>query len=170
MEASGLPLLPVQQVEAEEMKFEGRTLLLAGNVRIAHDFGVIYCDEGTLHMPSENKEDLATFAEKIFFRGNVRIQLTDGSELLAEEGDIDCRVLEGVFRSPPPKKVSYISYADDGKSRIPIRATSRTITAKIVRGPLGYTLSSVRGEGAVNIEYVRPTTTPRSEQAEELHG
>jgi hypothetical protein len=170
LEGTGLPLLPVQQVDAEEMKFENHTLSLTGNVKIVHDFGTISCQEGTLFLPDEKKEADISFVEKIFFRGNVHIKLSDGSELLADEGDIDCSILEGIFRARPPQKVIYISYAADGKERIPVKATSRIITAKITKGPLGYTLGSIRGEGAVNIEYVRPTTTPRSEHEEELHG
>jgi hypothetical protein len=40
------------------------------------------------------------------------------------------------------------------------------LRAKIIKTPQGYSLSSVKGEGAVNIEYVRPLEVMDKKQEE----
>jgi hypothetical protein len=64
--------------------------------------------------------------------------------------------MEGVFTAQTPSKVVYISYAQNGHQKIPVQASSRVLRAKIIKTPQGYSLSSLKGEGIVNIEYLRP--------------
>lgn len=155
VEGSSIPLLPLQQVEAEHVDLEDKTLHLVGHVKVVHEIGVLHCDESTLLMPQEKKEGENIAVNTILLKGNVVIDFTDGSHLYADEGEIDCRVLEGIFIAYPPGKVTYTAFATDEHQRIPVRATGRALKAKITKTPLGYSLTSMRGEGAVNIEYLR---------------
>jgi hypothetical protein len=155
VEGSSIPLLPLQQVEAEHVDLEDKTLHLVGHVKVVHEIGVLHCDESTLLMPQEKKDGENIAVNTILLKGHVVIDFTDGSHLYANEGEIDCRVLEGTFIAYPPEKVTYTAFATDEHQRIPVRATGRTLKAKITKTPLGYSLTSMRGEGAVNIEYLR---------------
>jgi hypothetical protein len=165
LEGTGIPLLPLQQVEAEQVNLEDKTLHLAGHVKVVHEIGTLFCDESTLLMPHEKKEGETAAVSTILLKGNVAIEFSDGSRLLADEGEIDCQALEGTFVAIPPAKVVYTSFATNEHMRIPVRATGRALRAKIIKTPLGYTLTSMRGEGAVNIEYQRPVPLAHSTHA-----
>ena len=156
LESVGIPLLPLQQVEAEHVNLEDKVLHLVGHVKVTHEIGILSCDESTLLLPQEKKEGENTAVNTILLKGNVAIDFSDGSHLLADEGEIDCLALEGTFSAIPPAKVVYTSFATNEHLRIPVRATGRALKAKIIKTPLGYSLTSMRGEGAVNIEYLRP--------------
>ena len=169
LEGSSIPLLPLQQVEAEHVNLEDKTLHLVGHVKVVHEIGVLHCDESTLLMPQEKKEGENIAVNTILLKGKVVIDFTDGSHLFADEGEIDCRTLEGIFIAYPPEKVLYTAFATDDHQRIPVRATGRALRAKITKTPLGYSLTSMRGEGAVNIEYLRSiplTSTTKSTREE----
>jgi hypothetical protein len=155
LESTVIPLLPIQQVEAEHVNLEDKTLHLVGHVKVVHEIGIIRCDESTLVLPQEKKEGESIAVNTIFLKGNVVIDFSDGSHLLADEGEIDCLALEGTFIAIPPAKVTYTSFATDDHQRIPVRATGRALKAKITKTSVGYSLTSMRGEGAVNIEYLR---------------
>lgn len=154
--AETVPMLPVQQVEADTIDFDGGFLRLQGHVKIEHEFGIIYCQEGVLILPQQKGGGDGLEVDKIQLRGDVHIYFSDGGHLASEAGDLDCHTLEVVFHSSAPKKVVYIGTAMSGSTQVPVRATSHTLVAKIVKGENGYMLSSLRGEGAVNIEYCHP--------------
>ena len=151
-----LPLLPLEAVEAEHVDFDEKTVHLVGHVRVVHDFGILCCNEAILMLPQGKQTDEQPAVQEIFLKGAVSVDFTDGSRLTADEGDIDCRALEGTFYADPPEKVVYRGYAIDKNKKVPIRATGRALKASIAKTPEGYSLSSLRGEGAVNIEYLRP--------------
>ncbi len=158
LESAALPLLPLQHVEAEHVDFENKTLHLVGHVKVVHEIGTLYCDESTLILPQEKGEEGAVAVQTIFVKGNVIVDFSDGSHLQADEGEIDCQLLEGTFIAHPPGKVVYCSFATTEHQRIPVRATGRALKAKITKTTAGYSLTSMRGEGAVNIEYTRPSS------------
>ena len=160
LEGAGLPSLPLKFVEADHVDFEEKTLHVVGNVKVVHEIGILRCDDGILLLPQEKKDGGNIGANTIILKGDVSIDFTDGSHLEADEGEIDCQTLEGTFISHPPAKVTYTSFVEDGHQRIPVRATAKTLKAKITKTPLGYALTSLRGEGAVNIEYLRPSAPP----------
>jgi hypothetical protein len=151
-----LPLLPLEAVEAEHVDFDEKTVHLIGHVKVVHDFGILCCNEAILILPQGKQVDEQPAVQEIFLKGTVSVDFTDGSRLTADEGDIDCRTLEGTFYADPPEKVVYRGYAIDKNKRVPIRATGRALKASIAKTSEGYALSSLRGEGAVNIEYLRP--------------
>lgn len=156
LRGGGIPLLPIKQLEAEHVTFDEKTLLLVGHVKVIHEIGTLQCDHGKLLLPQEKKGDEAIAVNTIFLNGNVIIDFTDGSRLTADEGEIDCRTLEGTFIASPPGKVTYTSFAINDRLKIPVKATGKALKAKIIKTPEGYALTSLRGEGAVNIEYQRP--------------
>ena len=151
-----LPLLPLEAVEAEHVDFDEKTVHLVGHVKVVHDFGTLCCNEAILMLPQGKQADEQPAVQEIFLKGTVSVDFTDGSRLTADEGDIDCLTLEGTFYADPPEKVVYRGYAIDKNKRVPIRATGRALKASIAKTSEGYSLSSLRGEGAVNIEYLRP--------------
>lgn len=159
-----LPLLPLEAVEAEHVDFDEKTVHLVGHVKVVHDFGILCCNEATLILPQGKQTDEQPAVQEIFLKGTVSVDFTDGSRLTADEGDIDCRALEGTFYADPPEKVVYRGYAIDKNKRVPIRATGRALKASIAKTSEGYSLSSLRGEGAVNIEYLHPEPI-KTEQA-----
>jgi len=146
-----LPVLPVQEINADSVTFDEKKIYLKGNVKVLHEFGTLRCDESTLFL-TKNENSSEKSANKIFLKNNVHIDFSDGSSLQATEGEIYCEALEAHFCATPPQKVIYITYTED--EHLPIRATSRALQATIVRGKDGYSLNSLKGEGAVNIEYL----------------
>lgn len=165
LEASAIPLLPLQQAEAERVDFEGKTLHLSGHVKVIHEIGTLYCDESTILLPQEKNDPQQLAVNTILLKGNVVIDFTDESRLMADEGEIDCQLLEGTFVSHQPRKVIYTSFATNDHQKIPVRATGRALKATITKTPTGYTLTSMRGEGAVNIEYLRPVPVATARRA-----
>lgn len=164
----GLPLLPIQQVEADTIDFNEKILTLTGNVSVTHEIGIIHCNTGLLHLNNTKAPTNDLAVQTIFLHENVIIDLSDGSQLRSDEGQLDCLTMEGIFTSHPPAKVVYLSYAQDSHKKIPIRASSRILKAKIIKTPQGYTLSSLKGEGATTIEYLNPLeeTGKKQEQSE----
>jgi hypothetical protein len=161
---ANLPLLPLEAVEAEHVDFDEKTVHLVGRVKVVHDFGILCCNEAMLILPQGKQADEQPAVQQIFLKGNVSVDFTDGGRLTSDEGEIDCRTLEGTFFAEPPEKVVYKGYAIDKNRRVPIRATGRALKALIAKTPEGYALSSLRGEGAVNIEYLRPEPAKPAEE------
>jgi len=152
---AALPPLPLETVEAEHIDFDEKTVHLVGHVKVVNDFGTLHCNEATLVLPQGKQPDDAPAVQEIFLKGEVAVDFTDGSRVTAGEGEIDCRTFEGTFFSEPPEKVIYQGYTMDKDRKIPVRASGRALKATIVKTPEGFSLSSLRGEGAVNIEYLR---------------
>ena len=152
---ANLPSLPLETVEAEHIDFDEKTVHLSGCVKVVNDFGTLCCNEATLVLPQGKEADAQPAVQEIFLKGAIAVDFTDGSRVTANEGQIDCRTLEGTFFSEPPEKVIYQGYTMDKDRKVPIRATGRALKATIVKTPEGFSLSSLRGEGAVNIEYLR---------------
>jgi hypothetical protein len=149
------PLLPVHQVEAEKVDYGSNKLVLVGNVKVIHDLGIIHCQEATLLFSGEKKEGDALFADRILLHNDVSIDFSSGSKLTSDEADIDCKTLEASFASHSPHRVVYITHAVEEGVEIPVKATSKTLKAKIIKTSSGYSLSNLQGEGAVSIEYLR---------------
>ena len=149
-------MLPIQQVEAENIDFNEKILTLTGNVSVTHEIGTIHCNKGILHLNDAKTSTNELAVNKIFLHEAVVIDFSDGSQLMSDEGQLDCITMEGVFTSQAPSKVIYTSYAQDVHQKIPVRASGRLLRAKIIKTPQGYTLSSLKGEGAINIEYLPP--------------
>jgi len=160
----GLPLLPIQQLEAENIDFNEKIITLTGNVSVAHEIGILHCYKSILHLNDTKTSANELAVNQILLYENVTIDFSDGSQLTADEGTLDCVTMESVFISTPPSKVVYTSYAQDEHQKIPVRASGRVLKAKIVKTPQGYALSSLKGEGAVNIEYLRPLNVPEKKQ------
>jgi len=140
--------LPVKQIEADSVSFNEKIVHLQGNVTIVHEFGTLHCDQSKLLRSDQEKEP-----QKIFLYDNVHIQFTDGSSLSADNGEINCTTLEASFTSNTPKKVIYIT--QPSPSQPPMKATSRALHALISKEESGYALKSLKGEGAVHIEYLQ---------------
>lgn len=160
---SGIPALPLDLVEAEHVDFDEKIIHLVGHVKVAHEVGLLQCDEATLLLPHEKQATEQTAVQEILLKGNVLVQFTDGSSLTADDGEIDCQALKGTFFCHPPNKVVYTGFSGDGDEKIPVRATGRALHANITKTPQGYTLTSLRGEGAVNIEYLHPVESAVAE-------
>ena len=158
-----LPNLPFEVVEAEHVEFDEKTVHLVGHVRVVNNFGTLCCNEATLTLPQGKQADEGPAVKEIFLKGAVCVDFTDGSQVTADEGEIDCRTLEGTFFAEPPEKVVYKGFAADKDRRVPIRATGRALRATIAKTAEGFSLSSLRGEGAVNIEYL--PADPKTETA-----
>jgi hypothetical protein len=164
---AGLPLLPLEAVEAEHVEFDEKTVHLVGHVKVVHDFGTLCCNEAILMLPQGKQAEEQPAIQEIFLKDTVSVTFTDGSHLTADEGRIDCRTLEGTFLAEPPEKVVYQGFAIDKNRRVPIRATGRALRATIAKTPEGFSLSSLRGEGAVNIEYLCPEPIKSAAEAQE---
>ena len=144
---TALPILPVQQVEAESVTFEEKLIHLQGNVKLVHEFGILCCERADLFLSDQNQQKTA---KKIELHDTVHITFTDGSELHADNGNIDCSSLETFFTAITPKKVVYITSLPS-----PIKTTSKTLHATIAKGENGYALQSIKGEGAVHIQHLQ---------------
>jgi len=149
-----IPFLPVQHIEAEQVSFDEQTVILKTNVRVVHEIGILTCQESRLILDQHAKQE-GFAVRKIFLQKDVKVKFTDGSSLSCDEGEIDCETFETVFRSSPPKKVIYSTFTGTGKDVVPIKATSRVLRATIEKTEQGHALKSLKGEGAVNIEYLK---------------
>jgi len=150
------------KVVAEKVTFDGAKLHLVDNVSITHGLGVLTCDWAELFFKTGPGKETETVPEKIILRGNVRMRLSDGGSIDADQAEIDCLALDGLFQAEPPKKVACLFYLDgDEGVRTPIKATSRKMRVKMrsIEQPKGgthYVISDFQGEDAVTIEYQQP--------------
>lgn len=151
LSAGEAPLLPIHNIEAEHIDFNEKTIHLVGNVKVDHEFGVIHCQEGTLILRQEKKEGETLPVERILLKNDVSIKFSEGHMLLADEGEIDCATLEGVFLASPAHVVTYLSTSENGPLKAPLKATSKALKGKITKSAAGYELTALRGEGAVHI-------------------
>jgi len=149
-----IPFLPVQHIEAEQVTFDERTVHLKGNVKVIHEIGTLACQECRLVLDQHTKQEGIAVRE-IFLQKDVNVDFTDGSSLHSDEGEINCETFDSVFRATPPRKVIYTTFTGDGKEGLPIKATSRVLRATLGKTEQGHALKSLKGEGAVNIEYLK---------------
>ena len=154
--AADQPLLPIHNIEAEHIDFNEKTIHLVGNVKVAHEFGLIKCQEATLFLRQEKKEEETHPVERILLKTDVSIDISHGHTLISDEGDIDCTTLVGLFLAEPGRFVTYISSSTNGPLKTPLKATSKALKGKITKTSQGYELSSLQGEGAVHIESLQP--------------
>src|SRR5215469_10631509 len=92
----------LRTVEASNVDYDGKKIRLAGEVHIVHQFGEIRCEKGVLLFDEENPQAKKLSPTRIMLHGDVLIKLHDGSELEADEADINCKTLEGVFTANAP--------------------------------------------------------------------
>jgi hypothetical protein len=165
----GMPLLPIKQVEAEQIIYTDTLVTLIGHVSVSHDIGIVRCNKALLYLSDgkQNENDLSI--QKIELFDEVKIDFTDGSSLSSQEGEINCQSMESIFTASPPEKVIYTSYAHDEKNSVPVRASGRNLKAKIVKTPQGYSLTSLKCDGAVHIEYLTPEEQPKPQSMERPH-
>ena len=150
------PSIPIQNVEAESIEFHNKEISLRGDVSVKYDMGLIRCDQAIVTLSEKSKDGSTLSPEKIDLFGHVAIDFSDGSTLSSEKGELFCMKREAVFYGSPTEKVVYISYCDEEGKKVPVKASGKKITARIVKDPAGTTsLSDIRGEGAVTIEYLR---------------
>jgi len=154
-----IPFLPVQHIAAEQVSFDEQSVRLKTNVRVVHEIGVLTCQDSRLILDQNAKQE-GFAVRKIFLHKDVHIEFTNGSSLSCDEGEIDCETFDTVFRSTPPRKVIYSTFTGSGKDLLPIKATSRVLRATIGKTEQGHTLKSLKGEGAVNIEYLKNEEVP----------
>ena len=151
---------PVMKLRAEDVNFDGKQVHLAGSVYVEHTFGKLECEKAVLILEEKQQVGSAIargfYPTRILLEGAVQVELHDGSSLTADDADIDCAKLEGVFTSDLSRKVVYISYVQEGFWRSKVKAESRALRLKMKRGegknPL-YTFTDLHSEEAVHIEY-----------------
>lgn len=149
----------VSAIHARDVEYDGTKIRLAGDVFIENHLGQIFCDKATLQLPSGDESMVKGLSpENIWLQGHVKIKLPDGASLTANEADINCIELEGLFTAIPPDKVIYITHMQDGKQRIPVKTSSNAMRLKLkrVEDSSQYEISDVKGEGSVAIEYQNP--------------
>ncbi len=154
-----IPFLPVQNIEAEQVSFDEQSVRLKTNVRVVHEIGILTCQESRLVLDQHSKQE-GFVVRKIFLQKDVKIKFTDGSSLSCDEGEIDCETFDTVFRASPPNKVIYSTFTGPGQEVVPIKASSRVLRATISKTDQGHALKSLKGEGAVNIEYLKKEESP----------
>lgn len=150
----------ISDIKAKDVRFDGRKIILTGDVCIEGRLGTVHCDKAELLLPESDEKNkpatssLALSPEKIFLQKNVILKLNDGSRLTADEADICCLSLESVFRATLPHKVVYIAYVEEEGSKIPVKTSCTSMRVKMQRDKeSAYVLSDVQAEGAVTIEY-----------------
>lgn len=132
-------------IEAENVDYDGKQIRMAGAIKVAHEFGDLACQKGVILMKGRMNP------ERILLYGDVVAVLKDGSILTAEEADINCETLEGVFTATSPHKVEYTTRVEEG----PVKTMSRSmrVIMKKLPGKSEYIVSDVEAAGSVNIEY-----------------
>lgn len=152
-----VPEKTIAEIKSQDVSFDGKRVLLSGKVIITHTLGILSCDKAILVLSSKVDTPKNGSPEKIILQKNVKVDLKDGSVLTADDADIDCVDLEGVFTAIDPNKVIYLTYMQEGERRVPIRTKSSAMHLKMKKeekeGSSQYVLSDIRGEGAVTIEY-----------------
>ncbi len=165
LDAFHAPSIPIKDVQADTIEFQNKKILLRGRVMVSYDMGTIRCDEALVSLGEKSKGSDSVLAERIDLDGHVEIDFTDGSSLTANKGEIFCQKREAVFYASPTEKVVYTSFCNEDDVKIPVIASGKKIAARIVKDESGKSsLSDIRGEGSVTIEYLRPTTTAKDEK------
>jgi lipopolysaccharide assembly outer membrane protein LptD (OstA) len=144
-----------QSLAADSVDYDGKKIQMMGAVNIQHEFGNICCDKGVLIMKEASAKRLDF--DRILLHGHVNVVLHDGSILTAEEADINCETLEGVFSSSAPEKVVYSTRVEENGSFVPVKTVSRSMRVTVKRAANSdkseYIIHDIQAEGAVNIEY-----------------
>ncbi len=156
----------ISDVKAKDVSFDGKRIILTGDVVIEGRLGIINCERAELFLPDSNESrhsekghsketSPALSPDRILLKNSVTLELKDGSSLTADEADINCIDLEGVFHAKPPHKVVYVAYVEEDGVRVPVKTTGNTMRVKMKKDEKSsaYILSDVQGEGAVTIEY-----------------
>ncbi len=149
-------LLPLEgasrtKIEADSADYDGKKIRMCGKVFLQHEFGNIRCDKGVMLM--KEGSDKRIDPERIMLYGSVEMVLKDGSILKADEADIHCTTLEGVFTAEAPNKVSYFTRIEEEGKTCPVKTTSRAMRIIMKRENQEYVIHDLQAEGAVNIEY-----------------
>lgn len=153
--------VPLSGIKAQDANYNGKTIVLIGDVSIDHQFGKLYCDKATLLLQPADAAEGRNFApEKILLEGKVRAELQNGNSLNAQFAEIDCLTLEGVFTAQEPEKVVCVTFIE-GKNddkKTPVRTSSQSMRVKMVKAEktAEYVFSELKGEGKVSIEYLTP--------------
>ncbi|MCE5293510.1 MAG: hypothetical protein LLF94_02710 [Chlamydiales bacterium] len=142
-------------IQADSADYDGKKIRMAGGVRIQHEFGNIACDKGVMLM--KEAPEVRLDLDRIMLNGSIELILHDGSVLTAEEADINCKTLEGVFTATEPNKVIYLTRVEEDGQAIPVKTMSRSMRVTMKREQNGsgsqYVIQDVQALGAVNIEY-----------------
>ncbi len=165
------PSIPIKDVAADAIEFQNKKISLEGNVMIDNDLGTIYCDRAYVSLEDKSKENANLLANKLDLYGQVQIHFADGSKLSADRGEIFFRQHEAIFYASQTEKVTYLSFCTEDNTQVPVLASGKKIIARLIKDNEGKSsLTDIRGEGAVTIEYLRPKTpltTTTSSIAEE---
>ena len=139
------------KIEADSADYDGKKIRMCGKVFLQHEFGNIRCEKAVMLM--KEGSDKRIDPERILLYGNVQVGLRDGSVLHADEADINCMTLEGVFTAEAPNKVSYLTRIEEEGKSCPVKTTSRAMRVIMKRENKEYVIHDLQAEGAVNIEY-----------------
>jgi hypothetical protein len=156
-------LMPLQvygekwNVQAASVDYDRKKIHLSQNVCIQHSFGTLRCQRAEVFLLPIAQESKRVEPEKIVLKNDVHIELKDGSQLHCDEGEIDCKTLEGSFLAKPPRKVVYISmHEEDGKT-YPVTTSSHamkiTMKKREEKGTAHYEIANFQGSDAVTIEF-----------------
>jgi len=148
---------PLKEIKASTVDYDGKRVHLAGAVEIHHRFGKLFCNKAIILLSQNSSEQKQMIASQILLFGNVKVYLQDGTILLSDEADINCKTLEGLFRSKEPSKVMYSTFLHDAGKKIPMKATAKAMRVKMKKveeaGSTEYVFTDIHGEDAVSIEY-----------------
>lgn len=154
-----IPSIPIQDVKADSIEMRERKIYLTGSVKVTYDLGLISCDRAIIHLGEKSKDEgtgQSSQPDRIDLFGSLVIEMSDGSSLASDRGELFCKTREAVFYGNEREKVVYTSYCEEEGKKVAVQAKGKKITAKIVKDSSGKsTLSDIRGEGAVSIEYLR---------------
>ena len=160
--------LPIHSIEADKVRSETGKIYLEGSVKAVLDLGVVTCEKALLLLDKGAKEDKVV-SRVIELENHVEIQFTDGGNLQAHKGVIDCVKRMGTFTASPEEKVIYETQLDEQDPNSIARATSNKLVGKLVRQEKGWKLDDLNAEGAVRIEYLPKTDKNKPETVSTAH-
>jgi len=151
-----LAVLPLEaasrtRIEADSADYDGKKIRMCGSVFLQHEFGTIRCTKGVMLMKEGSEKRIDP--DRIMLHGAVEVVLQDGSVLHADEADINCNTLEGVFTAEAPNKVTYLTRVEEEGKACPVKTTSRAMRVVMKQQNQEYVVQDLQAEGSVNIEY-----------------
>ena len=127
VQAQEFPSLEMMRVNSGEAQYDGKEIVLVGQVNVQHSLGEIsarrLCIQPASGKEKKNKLGLLKISE------NVHIKLEGGGELACEEAEVDYSKLEGVFlgNSASPDVIYTAEGSDDKNPQLMVKSTRMVV-------------------------------------------
>jgi len=122
----------VMVIDSCTANYDGKQIVLSGDVVVEHEIGKIYANH--IVLTPENAQKKLRFVY-LKMNDDVKLQLKDGGQLLCSEADLDYLKLKGNFRGSSLQE--YVVYTEsckvEGDKSLPLVLKSREMNVQLIK-------------------------------------